>query len=201
MDKSVQPATLAAASIVIQLCLLFIAFVTLWLLSRGYTLREAARDSYSSLVAWLLLALVMISLGEDQYATWGPLLGKLQVPSVPRDYSFLAVFVLDIIFTAVLILRTGGAKRSPFTSVLLLLPSLAIFLREPVGRFLFYSAVVGVLYVVLLRREIRKQSADYERSSFEIPAKEDEAVDDGATVWANITCLALATLIGYITQP
>lgn len=200
MDQT-QSVNLAAASLVIQVCVLSIAYVTLWLLSRGYALRQAAKDSHGTLVAWLLVALVILSLGEDFYRIWGGLLGKLVLPAIPRDYSFTAVFSLDIIFTGLLIMRTGGAKRSPFTSVLLLLPSLAIFLREPVERFLFYSIAVGLLYVVLLRKTIRRPSADFDRSSYDGPARQDEDIDDQATVWANISCLALATLIGYVSQP
>lgn len=200
MDQT-QPVNLAAASLVIQICLLLIAYVTLGLLSRGYALRQAAKDSHSTLVAWLLVAFITLSLGEDFYRIWGGLLGKLVLPAIPRDYSFTAVFVLDIIFTGLLIMRTGGAKKSPFTSILLLLPSLAIFLREPVGRFLFYSIAVGLLYVILLRRTLRKRSADFDRSSYDAPARQDEDIDDQATVWTNISCLALATLIGYVSQP
>lgn len=195
------PSTLASASIVIQTCLLFIAFVTLWLLSKSYSARELATESYSTLVGWLLLALVVILMGEDFYSAWGPILGSVVLPTIPRDYAFFAVFALDIVFIAILIFRTGGTKRSPFTSVLFLLPSLAIFLREPVARFLTYSLVVGCVYVVLLRRAAQASQADFDRSKYDAPAKSDEIIDDRATVWTNVTALALATLIGYITQP
>lgn len=197
----IQPTTLAGASIVIQVCLLFISFVTLWLLTKSYSARAAARDSYSSLVAWLLLTLVVILMGEDLYVTWGPILGHIHIPNIPRDSAFFAVFLLDIFFITILILRTGGTKRSPFTSVLFLLPSLAIFLREPTGRFLFYSLMVGGLYVLVLRRSLQKANADFDRSAYDALSKADEQVDDRATVWTNVTCLALVTLIGYITQP
>lgn len=140
-------------------------------------------------------------MGDDFYSTWGPILGNLALPTIPRDYSFFAVFALDIVFVTVLIFRTGGTKRSPFTSVLFLLPSLAIFLREPVLRFLFYSIVVGCVYVVLLRKTAQASQAGFDRSKYDAPSRSDELIDDRATVWTNITCLGLATLIGYITQP
>jgi hypothetical protein len=200
-SSTMQPSTLAGASIVIQVCLLFISFVTLWLLSKSYTARAAARNSYSSLVLWLLLTLVAILMGEDLYATWGPILGRLHLPNIPRDNAFFFVFFLDIIFITVLILRTGGTKLSPFSSLLFLLPSLAIFLREPVGRFLVYSITVGIVYVTLLRKTVRMAQDDFDRSEYDAPSKSDALVDDRATMWTNITCLALVTLIGYITQP
>lgn len=197
------PTTLAGASIVIQVCLLFITYIALYLLSKSYSARGAAIDSYSSLVAWLLLTLVTIVMGEDFYAMWGPILGSLSFPKIPRDYAFFAVFILDIIFTTILILRTGGTKKSPFTSVLFLLPSLAIFLREPVSRFLFYSVAVGLVYVIALRTVSRVKLKDFDRGAYvasPLRSRADEAVDDRATVWTNITCLALVTLIGYITH-
>lgn len=199
--STVAPSTLASASVVIQMCLLFIAFVTLWLLSKSYSAREAATESYSTLVGWLLLALGVILMGEDTYPTWGPILGSVVLPIIPRAHAFFAVFALDIVFITVLIFRTGGAKSSPFTSVLFLLPSLAIFLREPVARFIFYSVVVGCVYVVLLRRTAQASQAGFDRSDYDAPSRSDELIDDRATIWTNVTCLALATMIGYITRP
>ena len=116
-----QPITLSGASIVIQVFLLLISYIALWLLSRSYPSRETAKDSYSILIVWFLVALVLILFAEDLYATWGGILGELTLPTIPRASSFLAVFFLDIIFVTILILRTGGTKQSPFTSVLLLL--------------------------------------------------------------------------------
>ncbi len=197
----IEPTTLAGAAIVIQVCLLFISFVTLLLLANSSKRGAAALHSQKTLVLWLLCTLVVILMGEDLYATWGPMLGSLTLPSVRRDLAFLAVFVLDILFVTFLILNTGGSKRSPFTSVLLLLPTLAIFLREPVGRFLVYSAAVGLLYVLLLKKSFRLQPKDIDSSEFYEPAMSDELTDDRATIWANISCLVLATLIGAIAQP
>lgn len=201
MAQAIKPETIAAASLVIQILLLLIAYVTLQLLERSYSMRGAAKSSYSTLVAWGLLAFLMVMFGQDLYTVWQGLFEKLTFPPIPRDYSFLAVFLLNITFAAILIIKTGGSKRSPFSSVLLLLPSLAIFLREPVSRFLFYSLVVAVVYIVLLSVSWKPKSSDYERGSYDAPAKEDEAVDNWANIWANMSCLALATLIGYITQP
>jgi hypothetical protein len=183
MTAAVQPATLAGASVVIQVCLLFIAYVALHLLAKSYTARAQAKASYSTLVGWLLLTLVLLMVGEDQYAIWGPILGAIVLPTVPRDYSFLVVFVLDIIFVSVLIIRTGGSKRSPFTS-----------------RFLFYSILVGTTYVLILRRSMKVTDADFDRSEYAAPSRADEQVDDRATIWTNVSCLVLATLIGYITS-
>src|SRR5712692_6181597 len=121
MNQSVQPATIAAASLVIQVCLLFIAYVALWLLSKSYSARVQAKASYGTLVMWFLVTMILLVMGEDLYATWGLILRPVTLPTVPRDYAFLSVFVLDIVFVTLIILRTGGTKKSPLTSVLFLL--------------------------------------------------------------------------------
>ena len=196
-----QPITLSGASIVIQVFLLLISYIALWLLSRSYPSRETAKDSYSILIVWFLVALVLILFAEDLYATWGGILGELTLPTIPRASSFLAVFFLDIIFVTILILRTGGTKQSPFTSVLLLLPSLAIFLREPRERFLMYSIACGIIYAVTLRISLSGSRKHLDRSSFDTQSREDDKAEDWSTLWTNLSCLALATLIGFITAP
>jgi uncharacterized membrane protein len=85
---------LAGASIVIQIFLLLISYVALILLSKSYAGREITRRSYSTLVAWMLITLVLILMGEDLYATWEPILGSISLPTVPRNYSYLAVFFI-----------------------------------------------------------------------------------------------------------
>jgi hypothetical protein len=196
-----QPITLSGASIVIQVFLLLISFVALWLLSRSYPARDAAKDSYSILIVWFLIALVLILFAEDLYATWGGILGELTLPTIPKASSFLAVFFLDIVFVTILILRTGGTKQSPFTSVLLLLPSLAIFLREPRERFLLYSIACGLIYAVTLRISLAKSHKFFDRSTYDVQSREDSKAEDWSVLWTNMSCLALATLIGFITAP
>lgn len=112
----------------------------------------------------------------------------------------MSVFVLDIVFVTFLALKTGGTKRSPFTSVLFLLPSLAIFLHEPTYRFLGYSIAVGLVYVIVLKRKLASQKDEFNRRTFDGPTKEADKIDDLATIWTNLSCLFLGTLIGYIAQ-
>jgi hypothetical protein len=198
---TITPAALSGASIVIQICLLTIAYVALGILGKSLSGRISTRGSHSTLVLWLLLTIVVIVMGEDLYAQWSPVLGEVQLPSIPRELAFVAVFILDIVFVTLLIFRTGGAKLSPFTSILLLLPTLAIFLQEPAGRFLLYSFLVGLVYVTMLK--VGSFASRYALGSDELSVRKenDEVTHDWATRWTNIACLALATLIGYITQP
>jgi hypothetical protein len=88
---------------------------------------------------------------------------------------------------------TGGAKGSPFTSVLFLIPALAIFLREPPKHFLGYAAFIGILYVWSLARERLDDDDPMEEAT-------RGAVNLSHGV-VNVTCLAVAMLTGYITRP
>lgn len=201
MTTSLQPVSFAGASIVIQVFLLLISYVALSLLSKSQPSRTIANGSYSTLIVWTLIALLLILFSEDLYSTWGVTLGELTLPTIPRSLSFLAVFVLDIVFVTILILRTGGTKRSPFTSVLLLLPTLAIFLNEPRWRFLLYSFICGAIYATTLRLSFSSSREHSDRSGFYESARDDEQAEDWSVRWTNLSCLALATLIGFITAP
>ena len=201
MTTPITPAALSGASIVIQICVLAIAYVALGILGRSLNGGLTTHGSHSTLVLWLLLTIIVIVMGEDLYAQWSPVLGDVALPSIPREGAFVAVFVLDIIFVTVLIFRTGGAKMSPFTSILFLLPTLAIFLREPAWRFLLYSFLVGAIYVSMLKVGSFTSSFVLGDDPLSVRKQADEVTHDWATRWTNIACLALATLIGYITQP
>jgi hypothetical protein len=66
---------------------------------------------------------------------------------------------------------------------------------------LSYAITVGVVYAVLLRKRLYAPAADFDRSEYDGPSKSDQAIEDWATIWTNISCLVLATFIGYITRP
>jgi len=201
MEHPIQSVTLASGSLIVQLCLLAVAFAALRLLTKSRSAIQVAKESNGTLVSWALLTFAIIFIGEDYYRLWGPILGEIELPTIPRNYAFLAVFVLDIVFITILILRTGGAKNSPFTSMLFLLPTLAIFLREPAVRFISYAVAVGLIYTFILRKRLYVQAPDFDWDEYDGPSKEDRRVEDHATIFANVMCLLVATLIGYITRP
>ena len=200
-SSQIIPATLSGASIVIQVCLLTIAYIAIEILSRSFRGRFSLARTHSTLVFWLLLTILMIVMSEDLYAQWSPILGDVSLPTIPTSGAFLAVFVLDLVFVSTLIYRTGGSKSSPFTSLLFLLPTLAIFLREPAPRFLAYSVAVGAIYVLMLKFGSFASTFIPEGNDYQTTAQTDEQAHDWATAWTNISCLVLATLIGYITRP
>jgi hypothetical protein len=97
------------------------------------------------------MALVTIGLlvFSDEYSgTWRPLFGEALNAGVPWSAALLLVFLLDIGWVSILVVATGGSVISPFGSLFFLVPPLAIFLRESLGRIVLYLALVTVSFTI-----------------------------------------------------
>jgi hypothetical protein len=139
---------------------------------------------------------------RDFYAVWSPILGDVSLRTLPREDGLLAVFSLDILAVSFLMAGTGGAKDSPFTSVLFLIPALGIFLRESPRHFFGYALAVTAVYLWNLRY-VWRYGTIIGRSATGDP--EDLSRTYGSVDYShaavNIACLAVAMLTGYITRP
>ncbi|MFZ6731194.1 hypothetical protein ACO0LG_04640 [Undibacterium sp. Ji42W] len=191
--NEIKPSSIAGATIIMQVFLLIIIFLGI----SGY--REDRHSQEGSIKApafglglvLAILTIFIIGISEEFYKVWGALMGDLSVPTINQSLAMMFVFLLDITITIFLIVLTGGTRSSPFTSVLFLIPSLAIFLRESPSKFLSYTAIIGVFYWLTCRANYR----DPTRLSYGI----DDELAPYRTV--NIGCLILGTVIGYITRP
>lgn len=192
MDN-LKPVNVAGATIVVQLCLLTI--IALAIRVENQTEVESRRDrkqrAYGLTVVLAILSLVAVALSADFYQVWSPLMGDVYLPTIGRSGAFMIVFMLDIGATIILINWTGGSRSSSFTSMLFLIPALAIFLREPPWKFILYAFIVGVYYFFTC----------IDRGRYRMPFgwTEDGSLQSHRVV--NIGCLALAMLTGYITRP
>lgn len=190
-----KPVNVACATIVVQVCLLTIIALGIALERDAQTVIDQHRGrkqrAYGLTLVLAILTIVSVALSSDYYPVWSPLLGDISLPTIARSNAFMLVFLFDIVATIFLIIWTGGTRSSPFTSMLFLIPALAIFLREPPAKFLFYAAIVSVYYCVTCR--------DTARLPMELGAMRDASIQSHRVV--NIGCLALAMLTGYITRP
>lgn len=178
------------ATIVIQVCLLIIMAVGVLLCSHT---GRWQRPPYASLLFLALISMLAISFSDDFYAVWSPMLGDAELFSIGRGDSFLLVFMLDMIIASWLIFRTGGSDKSPFTGILFLIPSLAIFLRETPQRFFLYAIAATLMYVSL--STVRKRSLN---PAFAFQGGSESPLPSW---WVNISSLGLSMYIGYITRP
>lgn len=179
----------------VQVCLLTIISLGIALERNSESMIEKRRDvkerGYGLTVILAIFSIIAVALSADYYPVWSPLLGDIRLPTLDRSNAFMLVFILDIGAAICLIQWTGGARASPFTSILFLIPALAIFLREPPMKFLTYAAIVSVYYYFACK--------DQTRSNVPMGWSEDRSLQSHRVV--NLGCLALAMLTGYITRP
>jgi hypothetical protein len=138
-----------------------------------------------------ILSIIFVAFNADYYPIWSPILGDVTLPTIAKTNAFTVVFIMDMIAAWKLISSTGGSNLSPFTSVLFLIPSLAIFLREPPSMFFFYAFTVFIIYMVTFSN----------RRRILIYGNEDSPISDMTHKFVSGACLALGVLIGYITRP
>ena len=135
MDQTLK---LTLAAILMQFLFLLILRVAARLLPATYHLLRPM-----TLFSVMTLGLLFLSegiLGEFQ-------LGSLAIAGIQMSLALFILFVADTAFLTYLLIDTGGSRESPFTSLLLMLPVLAILLKQPV--YPQVSSYVGFVVVAL----------------------------------------------------
>ena len=188
---------LTTALLITQFVLLAIVFVGILFLRAGENAlspfsdnpRPATKQFPSFLLGFALVTLACIAFSQDFVLLSRPVFGDLEFPSLAQSDAFLVVFTLNIFGAGLLMNVTGGAKDSPFAAVLFALPALAIFLREPPGRYFTYTAFAVVLFLAF--QKPRGLGAAVVQNS------KHQATFNFVTLGV----LALSTLVGYVTRP
>ena len=183
---------------------MLLLFITTRLLpERGFVHIRSNCDFAALILAIITVACMVAS--DELYRAWSPFMGDLAFAGgVSRSVTFLVLFTTDLMVAFWLITRTGGSKRSPFTTLLFTIPSLAIFLREPPSRFLTYLAVAAMFYLLgLLASRNRLDGIDVLRGGDDPPGMPYamKLADTPAHVTVNLGCLFIAAVTGYITRP
>ncbi len=135
MDQTLK---ITLAAIIMQFLFLLILRVAARLLPATYHLLRPM-----TLFSVMTLGLLVLSegiLGEYQ-------LGSLEIAGIQMSLALFILFVADTAFLTYLLVDTGGSRESPFTSLLLMLPVLAILLKQPV--YPQVSSYVGFVVVAL----------------------------------------------------
>jgi hypothetical protein len=124
---------------------------------------------------------------SDEFSiVWKPLFGGTTLPVIQWSNALFIMFTMNIICVTIIVSRTGGSRYSSFSPIYFILPALAIFLREPIGRIVLYTLFVSILFTWNVVRYFES----------------DEVGRDSLAYWfVAIACLILATFIGYITRP
>lgn len=194
MPEPVTPVNISAAALIAQFCILIIMSVSAAIARISDEINWNDASEISAVFAWIILFFALVTMGclvfSDEFAViWKPLFGTLEFPAIPWSTALLIVFTLDIICVTILVAMTGGSRLSAFSPIFFILPSLAIFLRESLGRILFYLVLVAVSFSVTGLRGSTWVTHEESRQRW-------------LSYWfVSIACLGLATFIGYITRP
>jgi hypothetical protein len=133
-----QTLKLTLTAITMQFLFLLILRIAARLLPATYHLLRPM-----TLFSFMTLGLLVLSegiLGEFQ-------LGSISIAGIQMSLALFILFVADTAFLTYLLIDTGGSRESPFTSLLLMLPVLAILLNQPV--YPQVSSYVGFVVVAL----------------------------------------------------
>ncbi|MFC7297958.1 hypothetical protein [Herminiimonas aquatilis] len=198
MDQAIQPINIAGATIVVQLFTIIIIAIGSAIMKGGIQdisvydslYPRAAYQRVDGDIIWFaLLSFVVIVMSAQFFPTWKPILGDMSMYPIAEGITFPLLFCIDLIFVTRIIALSGGAKSSPFSAILFMLPGLAIFLRQPPTLFLIYTLFAILLFIFL--------------SSSIFPGFEQERNPRYTRAFriVNILCLVLTTIIGYITRP
>jgi hypothetical protein len=186
MTTGVSETSIIAAALVAQVCIVVIMATVSALVALGYR----GRGGFSYIVLLLaLFTLIPLMLTRGYSSTWGPLLGAPDGAGLSRSTSMVIVFVANIAAVHLLVRLTGGSRESPFQALYFLLPTLALFLREPLAHVLGFLALVIASYSFLSGSA---SVGDY---------RNEVSVFRFAYWFGAVACFVLASYIGYVTRP
>jgi hypothetical protein len=132
---------------------------------------------------------------SDQLSNiWKPLFSGILFVEIKWEIAIVIAFLGNIIFVSLMVYFTGGSMRSPFSPIYFILPALAIFLREPGKNILLY------LILVILGFSLNTRFHDPTISIYS-EGKADIRYRVYSYWVVSISCLLLATVIGYVTRP
>lgn len=195
MKEAVSPINITAAALITQFSIIIIMFVGATILRGGEKYLPFYRDvPRSSFFGWLILTFALVTIGglifSDEFSSfWKPLFGTIAFPTIQWSVALLIMFTLNIICVSILVRGTGGSFVSPFSPIYFILPALAIFLREGMGRIIIYLMLVSIMFTLNLKYRDRL-------------AEEVGGKSRSFAYWlVSILCFILATFIGYVTRP
>lgn len=192
-----QPIPLTSAFLITQFFLLAIVYVGIVALKSGeksyFQFSETQSLTTPTLprlvLGFALITLLCLVFSQDFVLLSKSGFGDVKLPALRRTDAFLLVFLLDVVGAGILIGITGGAKYSPFSAILLILPVLSIFLRETPTRFFSYTGLAVLLFLLF------RNPHESGRAMLENPRH--------MAVFQLVTlgCLAVTSLVGYATRP
>lgn len=191
MESAITPTNITGAALIAQfsiLLILLMGFVILSKSSRLFFLGSVEDVNATPIILNLALFSIGALFFSDEFSKiYSPMFGDTNLSVIKWSTAICAVFIANTIAVNRLVALTGGSMASPFTPVYFMLPALAIFLREPTGRVVFYLLLVIILFSLNFR---------HDSQSSKIVSRKKLAY------WfVALSCCILTTYIGFITRP
>ncbi len=193
MDQTLK---ITLAAIIMQFLFLLILRVAARLLPSTYHLLRPM-----TLFSVMTLGLLVLSegiLGEYQ-------LGSLEIAGIQMSLALFILFVADTAFLTYLLVDTGGSRESPFTSLLLMLPVLAILLKQPV--YPQVSSYVGFVVVALsvgmmTARETAREEEELSPEDSGYGAREADVLRRQSWIYwgVSVAALMLVMVVAWFPQ-
>ena len=197
VNVEMQPLNVVGATIIIQLLMLGGIAVASNLVNTSSDRYHKIYFGHAGINYWQMISLplflvsiisiVILMLSDSMYGdVWGPYFPGIGLNTISTNTSVTVVFIADLILVSYFMYLTGGSDESPYTSILLTIPALAIFLRLSASTFISMATLSTFIYLLLLW--VSKKSNNHVNT---ISAK----------AFINIFCLFISMLTGYITKP
>ena len=195
MENPISPINITSAALITQFCIVIVIFLAIWTLRWGeaylfsFIKRYDPLELFFYLLFFTLITMGVINFSDGYSDTWKPFFTGVRFTGIPWSLAFSIVFILDALLISILVAKTGGSISSCFVPLYFVIPALAIFLREPLGRIFLYGAfvTVGFSYNLFFGKG--------ERAEIELKKRKP-------AYWiVAILSMVLTSFIGYITRP
>jgi len=151
-------------------------------------------------LVWVIVAIIVFSLGLLILSTpvtdlSRPLFRDIPLPTMSFADALSIVFIVDLSGTWLIVRLTGGSRGSPFTPLLGLIPTLAMFLRTPFSMVIFCAGAI-VIYMCFELIGTRVLTFYPSRP----PIQSEDRIATSNLLVATLS-LVLTVMVGYVTQP
>ena len=194
MNTQITPVNITAAALITQFSIIIILYIGLIILRKDDEPKSIFLKKPDSIFFLLLLGFALITIGclvfSDEFSNvWKPLFREITFGGINWSTSLIIVFYLDIILITIFVAMTGGSALSAFSPIYFIIPALALFLRESLGRIISYLIFITVLF-------------SFNLVFFNNPDNYKYSPRRRFAYWCvSVLCFILATLIGYLTRP
>lgn len=152
MTPELSELNIAATALIAQFALIVIITLGLAVLSTNWRDGVELTHGLWRMLAFLFLATMgVLLLSREVLYAIQPMLGGVSGEGLRTQAAIQIAFSLDLFLAGLLIWKTGGSPASPFTPLLGVVPTLGLFLRQPIGWVVIYLTLAAGIFSFCFR--------------------------------------------------